>query len=398
MTSLAEYYEREGFFPSFRNLKSHEDFDRHEATRAALLHEHLKLPKAFFRNARIGEFGPDTGENALVFAKWGGLLTLVEPNARAHETIRAYFAKFRLEDHLAGLFADKLENCRGGPFDFVNAEGFVAALGPPARWLDTLSALTASEGYFHISYFEKRGAFVELLTNALIRIEAAAHGDGALGAAARLMTRKWETVGHSRPMEAWVRDHIENPAARLGAMLGAEEVFRQGIAAGFRLHASAPGYADPLQIAWPKTIASPEATCARAAAHLDRSALSMAIGAKAYWTGPQDAAAKLARRIDDVCASADAVIATRGDDREAIGVLEHALQTLNGWICEEETCFLSEDGMAPAQSFLGGASEALRSVLAGCSDALSRYCNENQAFLNLWGSPVHHVVFRKAAK
>ena len=38
----------------------------------------MSVPPALFRGADVLEFGPDSGENAVVFARWGARLTLVE--------------------------------------------------------------------------------------------------------------------------------------------------------------------------------------------------------------------------------------------------------------------------------------------------------------------------------
>ncbi|GAB4524744.1 MAG: hypothetical protein Tsb0010_08580 [Parvularculaceae bacterium] len=397
MTQLAEYYRRKGFFPSFRNLLTEDDLSRHCAARAALLQEHLKLPRAFFRDARIGEFGPDTGENALAFAKWGADVTLVEPNEAAHDAIRSYFRRFDLEDRLSGVFCDTLEKFEGGPFDLVNAEGFIATVSPPERWLDAMRRLTAADGCFHISYFEARGALIELLTNAAIHADAALNGGGAMGAAQRLMARKWRAAAHSRPLDAWVRDHLESPAARLGAMLRAEDVVRMGLDAGFRLHASAPGYADPLQTAWPKMLTPPEDVIRASKDHIARSALSFVMGAKAYWTGAACGAARLCGAIDRACVAADRVAIRDCADPSEFEALAAALDALAAFVRENAHSFLSDGGIKSGEALICGAARAFRAARGGDGSALQDFCNDNDAFVAHWGTPVHHIVFRKAA-
>lgn len=396
MTRLAEYYRREGFFPSFRNLQTEEDLERHCTARAALLQEHLKLPFAFFRDARIGEFGPDTGENALAFAKWGADVTLVEPNAAAHDAINSYFRRFGLAGRLSGVFCDTLEKFDGGPFDLVNAEGFVATISPPARWLHAMKTLTAPGGCFHISYFEARGALVELLTNAVVHIDAAVNGGGALGAAQRLMERKWGAASHTRPLGAWVRDHLESPAARHDSMLHAEHVMRICHDAGFRLHASAPTYADPLQPRWPKRLASIESVKHSSTEHIARSALSHAIGAKAYWTAEPAGAVRLTALIDQACVAADAVVGEKGVCGKGATALSDALLSLAAFVSDNISAFLSDSPEIGGDLF-AGAARAIRAIQAGDKNALSEFCNRNDDFLAYWGMPVHHAVFRKVA-
>ena len=395
MTNLAKYYAQNAFFPSHRNLQTEADLARHGRARAALMQSHLGLPPAFFRGARIGEFGPDTGENALVFASWGAQLTLVEPNRAAHPVIGDYFRKFGLEELLCDLSAQTLETYAGGPFDLVNAEGFVATIRPASCWLEAMARLTARDGLFHISFFEQRGALIELITNALARLEAAARGQTTMEAARRLMAAKWRRVGHSRPIEAWVMDHLENPAARLGAMLRGEGILRACRGAGFQLQASAPGYAEPLAPGWVKQERDGDQFLAAAAAHINRSALSFALGAKAYWTGDDACAAALGRLIDDVAAAADAVIGAPGSDKAA--QLCEAIGVLTEFLCAHAAVFLTEAGGDAGRALFDELAATLAAHRRGEDEAIARFCLENKDFLALWGAPVHHAVFRKQA-
>ena len=91
MPGLYEYYRGQQLLPTFADFQGAPEVERYAAQRAAVLRDRAGLLPAMFNGAEILEFGPDSGENALVFAMWGAQLTLVEPNERAHETIRAYF-------------------------------------------------------------------------------------------------------------------------------------------------------------------------------------------------------------------------------------------------------------------------------------------------------------------
>ena len=73
-----------------------------------ILTEKLFLPRRLFSNARLIEFGPDAGENSLVFALWGASCTLVEPNLKARPIIRGYFQQFGLSHGLVSLEAKEL--------------------------------------------------------------------------------------------------------------------------------------------------------------------------------------------------------------------------------------------------------------------------------------------------
>src|SRR3954465_4659831 len=123
--SLHAYYTKQPVSVSFRNLKDEAELARHTAWRELFFTEKLGLPPAFFRGLRVGEFGPDTGENALSFAQWGAKLTLVEPNTASHAAILSYFERFGLTGQLLALSDAALENFKSATsLDFINAEGF----------------------------------------------------------------------------------------------------------------------------------------------------------------------------------------------------------------------------------------------------------------------------------
>ena len=93
---MFEYYAGQEVQPTYADFRDDVALSKYEQLRK-LVFARLALPAAIFQSASLLEFGPDTGENSLIFARWGAQLTLVEPNAKAHAYIRRYFAKFGLE-------------------------------------------------------------------------------------------------------------------------------------------------------------------------------------------------------------------------------------------------------------------------------------------------------------
>jgi len=77
---LFNYYERQDVLPTFGNFKSAAELEAYAGLRRELFSDKLVLPPRLFRDADVLEFGPDSGENALVFAGWGANMTLAEPN------------------------------------------------------------------------------------------------------------------------------------------------------------------------------------------------------------------------------------------------------------------------------------------------------------------------------
>lgn len=123
---LFNYYERQDVLPTFGNFKSSAELEAYASQRRELFSDKLVLPPRLFRNAEVLEFGPDSGENALVFASWGANMTLAEPNRHAHPKIQAYFDHFGLTEHLRELALADVEGFRSDRgFDIIDAEGFI---------------------------------------------------------------------------------------------------------------------------------------------------------------------------------------------------------------------------------------------------------------------------------
>ncbi len=389
MISSAAYYAETGLLPSHRALQDAADLATHAAKRQALLCDHLKLPRQVFLNARVGEFGPDTGENALVFAQWGARLWLAEPHEAAHEPLRSYFDHFGLSNQIEHVSATPLELYKGGPFDVLNAEGFVAGL-PQRDWIAAVQRLVAPNGVLHISYFERRGMALERTTNALIRLTAAVNDAAPLEAAKTLLAAKWSALGSRRPLASWYLDHCENPLAARSAQLATPDVIAALAAAGFRLHAAAPPAGDPLRVDWPKRERPATAIAEDARRHSDRAALAHALGVPAYWAGRD--AEGLGAAVDAVADAAEAVIARPG--AAAADGLTIALEALRmrAAFCVER--FIAPEGLERPLAALATLAAACRALARGdANPAIAAFNRE--PLLSLWGTPVHHAVFRR---
>src|ERR1700687_839187 len=116
---LHDYYEQRDFKPTFAGLKSKDELDAYALRRQSIYRALLHLPPRIFEGSRLCEFGPDTGENALVFARWGARVTLVEPHASAWPEIRAYFARYGLDERLEDIVGETIESFESETrFDF----------------------------------------------------------------------------------------------------------------------------------------------------------------------------------------------------------------------------------------------------------------------------------------
>ena len=137
---LFRYYEKQSILPTFADLRDDASLARYAEGRNRLFSDKLLLPPRIFRNAEMIEFGPDSGENALVFARWGAHTTLVEPNEKAHGYIRTYFERFGLSDSLHDIVAADVEGFAQAEgahpvpvAEFIDAEGFIYTIQPTDR-------------------------------------------------------------------------------------------------------------------------------------------------------------------------------------------------------------------------------------------------------------------------
>ena len=148
---LFDYYAAQDIFPTYSGFESADGLRRHEYLRRRAFADKLKLPARSFRGARLIEFGPDTGENALVFAQWGAACTLVEPNIKAHAKVREYFARFGLSGGLETIIEADISQFAGRPeaaqqYDLVIAEGFIYTVKPESVWINLFHDLLVDDG------------------------------------------------------------------------------------------------------------------------------------------------------------------------------------------------------------------------------------------------------------
>jgi hypothetical protein len=208
------------------------------------------------------EFGPDSGENALVFAGWGGNMTLAEPNQHAHPKIQAFFARFGLTKRLRELVLADVEGFRSDRrFDIIDAEGFIYTVQPTENRLGIFRGLLNPDGYAVVSYYERYGGFSELALKAIHAAGKALTGRPALETARTLFEPKWNSIPHTRSFESWLMDVLENPFVRHRYFLDAAALCTAAHEQGFDIHSAWPAYRDSLDIYWHKKVLSGPTSC-----------------------------------------------------------------------------------------------------------------------------------------
>src|SRR5437016_2139675 len=97
-----------------------------------------------------------------------------------------------------------------------------------------------------VSYYEPFGCFIELFMKVIYTRLRQLTGWAGFEAAEKVFQTKWDSIPHTRTMESWVMDVLENPFVRLKYFLEAVALCRDMAAEGFSLYSSFPGYRDPL--------------------------------------------------------------------------------------------------------------------------------------------------------
>ena len=381
---LYDYYIERGRSPTDAKLADEEARGRYRAGRAQL-----------FAGARVLEIGPDTGENAAVFGSWGGLLTLVEPNANSHPRIHENLAAAGVSERLERLAeSDFLAFESDRRFDLIDAEGVIFTIQPAEAWLARFERLLAPGGFAVINYYERHGAVLELTKKAVLTAVRERLGLAPEDAAERLYRSKWDSIPHTRAFESWVMDVLENPFVRLRFFYDAAWVCRTLSEHGFRLYASWPVYRDPLKLHWHKKLPEPEQLLADCLAHIERSRLGYVLGEQCFIAGADDALPKTASDLlAELLESIDRQI--DGTDPALAARCREILDALAAIVAGPQALMAGEGRRASALALLASLGTLYRLIAEGDAEGLVAHCNGDPAFIATWGMPNHFAVMTR---
>jgi predicted O-methyltransferase YrrM len=392
--SLHDYYRQNNFKPTFAAFKSVEALTAYENGRAAVFRDLLKIPLKVFDGARLCEFGPDTGENALVFAKWGAQLTLVEPNRAAWPDIEEYFRRFDRLPRLEAMAESTVESFESDrKFDFINAEGFIYTVQPSTVWLDRIASLLAPGGLAVVNYLEVSGCLFELLWTLIYRQYHRLSGETGVDAAWSLFEPKWNSIPHTRAFASWVKDVLENPFVRLKYFIDPVTLLGLAEARGLAFYSSWPGYEAPFDPHWHKKIPDATALRQRRADYISRSRLSFCLGKPLFFTGEADRAADLQQSVLSVCADVDALI-DRWDETKAASARRGLARLVEA--IADGAILAGGVQRAEATRSLQAFERAIAVMGQGSPDALRKLAREDEDLMQSWGSTTHYIAFRHA--
>jgi hypothetical protein len=390
--SLFAYYRRQSFSPT-ATLDSPADLAALERERRGLFRDRLALPPAVFRGARLLEVGPDTGANSLVFALWGALCTLSEPNPRAHPLIEGHFGRFGLGDHLVELLPWEVEalpaaHAEAERFDVLDAEGFTYTVRPAVRWLEKFAQLVRDDGFVVVSFYDTAGTFLELLWKVVHSRYRALTGAGGAEAAHRVFSAKWRSIPHRRSLDAWTMDVLENPFVRLEYFLEPGSLCADAAAVGLLLYSSWPSYRSGFDVGWYKRRVDPAEELERQRDFVARGRLGYLFGRQHFLAGDTavgGAVDKLVACVDELIDDFEASRVARCD--ELLAAIGRALRSSD---------VLSRPGGVERSLATVESVRRLLALLADGSVAeLEAFCGSDAGFIESWGSPAHFAVFRR---
>lgn len=259
-SNLSDYYGRIGLNPVGHDISREKHLRLHERKRRNLLEHHLKLPFQTWKGARVIEFGPGSGENAVVLARHGARMTFVEPLDYLIAELKGKFTALGVPDAIETVHHEVLEKFETSErYDFVFAEGFVHFLDDPVKGVRRLSSYLAPEGFLVISVVHPVGTFIEFIKKVYLEMMASALGRDSAEArfelARGLFEGPFKAINHSRGFESWAKDCVLNPLYRPRHFLDLPEVLA-GLPANFSLYSSWPNYAVGDDLIWHKNIQS----------------------------------------------------------------------------------------------------------------------------------------------
>ncbi|MGD0091381.1 MAG: methyltransferase domain-containing protein, partial [Planctomycetota bacterium] len=216
--SLVEYYRQNRFNPVLIKVEDAPVWQEHLAKRRNLYENHLKLPLSLLAGRSVIEFGPNSGENALVLAVYGADLTLVEANEQVLPRLRELFAKFEAGERISALHNLSLEAFQTEErFQVAIAEGFLYTLPERDKMLKKIAGLLCPGGFGIVSYNDRCGGLLECLRRLMLfrlyELEGTgeAHSEASLAVARRLLGEDFARLKASRTFETWWKDTLVNP-------------------------------------------------------------------------------------------------------------------------------------------------------------------------------------------
>lgn len=259
--SLVAYYRNLNFNPVHIPVENPAVWKSHVEKRRELYERHLGLPLHYLRGAEVLEFGPNSGENALVLAAHGARLTLVEPNSQSIPRLLDLFERFGLKGQIEAIHCAGVEDFSSDRlFDLVLAEGFLYTLPNRTEVLQRIVSFIKQGCFGVVSYNDRLGGFLEYLRRVLLfrACELASvsdtQSDACLELARGLYGADFARLKASRTFEAWWRDTLVNPFCRSQHTWSLPELVDILYREGCEFYSSSPKWSTANMYRWYKDV------------------------------------------------------------------------------------------------------------------------------------------------
>ncbi len=363
--------------------------------RAILFRDRLGIAPCLFKGLSMAHVSANSlafahaDAAALIFARWGAKISLLGADEARQQRVAEAFSRF---GHEEPVFESINGASATGRYDWINAEMVLNGQRAVQDVLGDLKPLLGRDGLVHLSYFSRRGTFIEAMIRALIAGVTASSGKPPAETARSLMMSKWDGRGSARAFEAWIEGHLINPAARGLNPLDSGDLCRRAVALGLRLQSSTPAYRDALVSGHPTEPIAAVEDIRRIDEHLSRSALGHALGLPLYYGGNLGGAGEIGALIDAAIGACEDCCERAEPARFKAAAA--ALRALNS-LTRQCSMWVGRSGAEAAGSFLSGLSQAFDAVAVGDTGSVEVFCRENASFRELWGTPIHHALFRR---
>jgi hypothetical protein len=387
--TMYDYYVEADFQPTFANSKGDFNLKDYAAHRHDFFTSKLKLPNQLFKFSELLEFGPDTGENALVFAGMEANVTLCEPNPNCLPHIESYFDRYQLNSYLQNIYTNDVASFSIDKlYDFIVAEGFIYTVQPTESWIAKFASLLKDDGFIIISYYDDCGSFVELFHKLLLHYATISSSKNK-NLAEELFREKWNSINHTRSFDSWSKDVLLNPFVRYKYFLHLPLLLKSFHKQGLQTYSSWPNYQDSTRIYWHKAPVTREQELSYQIEHIKRSSLSYVLGKKAYMFGDMAEVTKVNEFLANIFSFADSKLDQNSnlvfsDMRKIIGELLDVLRSSS-----------SISNIDNIITFYETLEIILQHMEENNFDELINICNSNPIFLNTWGMANQYVVLKK---
>jgi SAM-dependent methyltransferase len=239
--AFVDYYRERGISPVKQDIS---DRARHFGRRASL-YRFLGIPPLYVEGARVLEFGPGSGDNALYTASLApAQYVLVDGNPRGIAETRAQLAATDLSPERVTLVESYVEDFSSvEPFDLVLAEGLVPFQNDPIAFARHIASFVRPGGILVVTCADAASAIGEIGRRFLANRIAppSLPYDQRRTRLAPVFASHLATLdGMSRSVDDWIDDNIAHPLT--GRLYSIADAIESLAADGFTMYGSSPQF------------------------------------------------------------------------------------------------------------------------------------------------------------